>query len=113
MEKGMKRGFCIIVFWAVLFLINTGHAELFNRGSDSLGNQLIYDDDLNITWYDYSNSPDTWYNQMDWAAALTVNFNSTVYDNWRLPSSVYAPWPEQAGYNITSSEMGHLFYNRT
>lgn len=30
------------------------HAALYNRGTDSLGNQLIYDSDLNITWYDYT-----------------------------------------------------------
>ena len=87
-----------------------------NRGTDSLGNRLIYDSDLDITWYDYTNDYDTWQNQMDWAGALYVDFGGTHYTDWRLPTTVdgYQVYGYDGttteGYNITSSEMGHLFY---
>jgi len=86
-------------------------AELFNRGTDTLGNRLIYDSDLNITWYDYTNDLgldlNIWQNQTNWASALTVNFSGTIFDDWRLPSVLDG---QGFGYNRTSSEMGHLFY---
>lgn len=90
-----------------MFLASSAHAELFNRGTDSLGNQLIYDSDLNITWYDFTRSYDTWQNQMDWADALSVTYGSNTYTDWRLPITFnQSCW----GYNCTNSEMGHLYY---
>ena len=99
------------------------HAELFNRGTDINGNRLIYDSDLNITWYDYTNSAGgsaSWPYYNSWASALTVNFGGTIIDDWRLPTITImesSPPPAYSydgstthGYNITSSEMGHLFY---
>lgn len=106
----------VICLLAVLFLASSTHAELFNRGTDSLGNQLIYDSDLDITWYDYTTSSNTWQNQMNWAATLTVDFGGTIFDDWRLPTTVDGPpvWgydgTTTTGYNITNSEMGYLFY---
>jgi len=100
----------------VIGLSAQAHAALWERGTDSLGNRLIYDDDLNITWYDYTNASDNWQNQVDWASNLSVDFNGLIYDDWRLPSTVddrYSPGHSgstTAGSNITSSEMGHLFY---
>ena len=91
-------------------------AALQNLGTDSAGNQLIYDTDFDITWYDYTNSYDTWQNQVSWADALSVTFGSTTYTDWRLPTTVDGPYvwgydgTTTAGYNITSSELGHLFY---
>ena len=113
MKKRMSLVVCLL---AVLFLVSSTHAELFNRGEDSLGNRLIYDNDFNITWYDYTNSLTTWQNQMNWASDLTVTFAGTIYDDWRLPSTVDIPYSwgydgtTTAGYNVLSSEMGHLFY---
>ena len=92
------------------------HATLTNLGTDNLGNRLIYDTDLNITWYDYTRTYDNWQNQMNWASGLTVNFGGNNLTGWRLPSTVDGPlvWgydgTTTAGYNITSSEMGHLYY---
>jgi len=104
----MKR--TIIVFLApamVLCFCGSTDANLFDRGVDSLGNKLIYDSDLNITWYDFMKSPDNWQNQVNWAAGLAVNFGVNTYDDWRLPVTF-----DQAcsGYNCTNSEMGHLYY---
>ncbi len=113
----MKRIISVVIcLLAVLFFVNTANAELLLRGTDSLGYQLIYDTDLNITWYDYTNSAYYWYDQMDWASGLTVNFGGTTFDDWRLPTTVYGycVWgydgTTTCGYNITSSEMGHLYY---
>ena len=81
--------------------------------------QLIYDSDLNITWLDHTmdyGDWDDWNGQMTWAANLVVTVNGVSYDNWRLPSTVDGPsevgtnGTTTAGYNITTSEMGHLFY---
>jgi len=115
MKKG-KRISIVVCFLGVLFLVHTAHAELFLRGTDNLGNRLIYDSDLNITWYDYTTYTNTWYGQVNWASALTVNFGGTIFDDWRLPTTVGEPYSwgytgaTTAGYNITSSEMGHLFH---
>jgi len=97
-----------------VFIISTlsANASLYNRGTDVNGNRLIYDSDLNITWYDYTKSLDNWWNQMSWASALTVNFGGIIFNDWRLPSTVDGPWISGLtfGYNITTSEMGHLSY---
>lgn len=113
----MKRIFTLLIAIAMVVGFSAqAYATLILRGTDTLGNRLIYDDDLNITWYDYTTSLDTWQNQVNWASALTVIFGGTIYDDWRLPSTVDGPWvwgydgTTTGGYNITSNEMGHLFY---
>lgn len=108
--------FSLLAILVVFVLITPAHAFLINRGTDTLGNRLIYDDDLDITWYDYSNAVDSWDNQVAWAGALSVDFGGDTYDDWRLPTTVDGldqfgyDGTTTAGYNITSSEMGHLFY---
>ncbi|RJQ55296.1 MAG: DUF1566 domain-containing protein [Nitrospiraceae bacterium] len=106
----------LFVLAAVSGFSTQSYAGLELRGTDSLGVRLIYDSDLDVTWYDHTNSYNTWQNQMDWVSALTVDFGGTIYDDWRLPSTVDGIFSlgydgtTTAGYNITSSEMGHLFY---
>jgi hypothetical protein len=117
----MKRFTFLFTLTMVLWFSTQAHAALFNRGTDSLGNRLIYDSGLNITWYDYTYSTtnsDTWGTYLNWAAALTVNFGGTNYDDWRLPTITVMENPPlysydgstTHGYSITNSEMGHLFY---
>mgnify|MGYP001561573545 CR=1 FL=1 len=113
----MKRIFILAVIMAmVLGFSMQAHAGLTNLGTDSLGNRLIYDSNLNITWYDYTKSYDTWQNQVNWASGLSVTFGINTYTDWRLPTTVDGPYvwgydgTTTGGYNITSSEMGHLFY---
>jgi hypothetical protein len=91
--------------------------------------KLIYEADSPfgpITWLDYTNEPNTWQNQVNWAsglgASLTVNLDPLYLTSvdwstgWRLPNTVdgeYVPGYDgttTGGYNITTSEMGHLFY---
>jgi len=81
----MKTRLSIIVAVVVVGLPATAGAALITRGIDSSGNRLIYDDDLDITWYDSSAAANTWAGQMDWASALSVDFNGIIYDDWRLP----------------------------
>ena len=92
--------------------------------SDSNGTyevyKLIYEEDSPfgaITWFDYSNSTDNWANQVAWAsglgADLTVTLDGYTTSNdwstgWRLPQTVDVP--ESFGYDITTSELGYLFY---
>ena len=108
--------YLILLLIIILSFSVSANAELYNRGTDILGNRLIYDSDLDVTWYDYMNSYSNWYTQMDWASALTVNFRGTIYDDWRLPATVDGSTgyrydgTSSHGYNNTSSEMGHLFY---
>lgn len=94
---------------ALLGGAGAAQAVLIDRGADNLGNKLIYDDDLNITWYDYTNPATYWATQMNWAANLSVTFGSQTFDDWRLPNTVDGGWSTVGG-NITSSELGHLYY---
>ncbi len=104
----MKRIFILLIALVIVCGLSvSANATLWNRGTDTLGNRLIYDDDLNITWYDYTNSYNTWQNQVNWADALSVNFSGTPYNDWRLPITFdQSCW----GYNCINSEMGHLYY---
>jgi hypothetical protein len=118
----MKRTFALIFATVmILGLSVSAEATLFVRGTDSLGNQLIYDSDLNITWYDYSHvGPASWEDQVNWANNLTVVLNGNNVTGWRLPSTVDAPqsgvnWYDGTGtygYNITrpDDEMSYLYY---
>ncbi len=53
----MKKSIAILYVLAVVLLFSVqANAALQNLGEDSQGNRLIYDTDLDITWYDYSKS---------------------------------------------------------
>ena len=111
-----------IIFAVSMVLIFgiTGLAEatLFDRGGG-----LIYCDTLDITWLQdaeyaktsgYSTSGHLyWDDAIVWADSLEYfdSVRGVTYDDWRLPSALNADGsgPDE-GYNITSSEMGHLFY---
>lgn len=114
MKKEIRTGVIVVLFALFTFSSFSAQAELYNRGTDSLGNRLIYDNDLDITWYDYTKTLDTWQNQVNWASSLTVDFDGTILDDWRLPTTVDGPsilgYQDITAYNITSSDMGHLFY---
>ncbi len=118
-----------VLFAIVLVFSFQAHAALQNLGVDSAGNRLIYDTDLDITWYDYTYMGPagfgaTWQNQVNWASNLSVDFGGNIYDDWRMPTttqpdpdctSQYDPPigrlpPQSSGYNCTGSEMGHLYY---
>ena len=86
------------------------------------GNGLIYDPDLDITYYDFSFGPTSWSAASDWANNLVFG----GFDDWRLPkmrdaspnfdqncsfnSFFDASGSADRGWNKASSELGHLFY---
>jgi hypothetical protein len=101
-----KKIFFLVVLGMFLALTVTANAALILRGTDSSGYQLIYDTDLDITWYDFTNTSEKWQGQVDWAAALTVDFGVNTYGDWRLP---LAPGCEYEYPCPTDSEFKHLY----
>ena len=119
---------------AVLDFSGVAIAALSTIGTASYGGSnynLIYEDDQGLVWLDHTNGPiysggNSWPTQVNWASGLnnsgvlTYNINLGISVNWsgdwRLPETVDGPWvygndgTTTAGYNITSSEMGHLYY---
>lgn len=102
------------ILWAASLLGLSAQAQatliLNGQGTSAYGTyNLIYDTDLNITWYDYTTTgiDRRWVYQNDWANNLTVDASGTAYSGWRLPivSGCYY-------YNCknTSGEMAHLYY---
>lgn len=96
-----------MLIWIVI--AGVANAALLDRG-----NGLIYDNDLDITWLQDTNYAMTsgydldgmmiWDEAMAWADQLEYG----GFTEWRLPSTS-TPVSIQ-GCNITSSEMGHLYY---
>jgi len=102
----------VLAITTVLVFSVSGHADLYNRGTDSLGNQLIYDSDLNITWYDYTREPDYQDYHMGWAFALDIDFGGTHYTDWRLPACLSEDGSRlSTSSTCTNSEMSHLYYS--
>ena len=126
----MKRThILLVVLIAVVLFSGTAQASLSTIGTATYNGQdysLIYASDQHLVWLDYTRVVDTWSNQVSWAAGLntaevlTYNLNPgisvTWSGAWRLPATVDGPWvwgydgTTTAGYNIRTSEMGHLFY---
>ena len=90
-------------------LVNVANAALIDRG-----NGMIYDSTQDITWlqdanYAFTSGYDT-DGRMTWDASVAwaENLNFGDFTDWRLfnadPSCGF-------GYNCTSNELGHLFYN--
>jgi len=104
----MKKLFVVTLFALALGFATVADALLIDNGQG-----LIYDQDLNITWYDYSymgiqypvGMGATWQMAMNWATNLAVNVGGTPVTGWTLPTS-----DQYSGYNDTVSELGHLYY---
>ena len=88
---------------------------------------LIFEGDIGgtgLVWLDYTNSSTNWFNQVAWAAglgdgltvAIDPDYTVSWSDDWRLPTTVEGTYEwghdgtTTAGYNITTSELGHLYY---
>jgi len=118
----------ILLFFYGLFvfllLFSSGaNASLIAIGTATYGGSdynLIWDDDNNgnsLVWLDYSHTDAKWSDQLNWAAGLDQHLTINIYNNfhviwddteWRLPSGGPSLSP---GYNVGTSEMGHLFYS--
>lgn len=116
----------------VVAVAGTAQATLTTIGTATYNNSdynLIWDDDNNghgLVWLDYTSTYKTWSNQVSWANSLNNSLTYNLYagysvnwdaaSGWRLPSTVDGPYAwgydgtTTAGYNITSSEFGHLYY---
>lgn len=114
----MRTKILILAFGVfILSAVSVAQASLIDQGGG-----MIYDTDLNITWLQDANYAKTsGYDtdgQMTWSAANTWA-TTLVYasvSDWRLPTTVDGPLVFEydgtttAGYSITTSELGHLFY---
>ncbi|MCP4989086.1 MAG: hypothetical protein GY928_24415, partial [Colwellia sp.] len=102
----------LILIVALLLFTSTAHTsqlELRGQGSSAYGtHNLIYDKDLDITWYDFTNARKNWYDQRTWADQLVVNFGGATFGNWRLPTTVDGVYEygydgtTTGGYNVTN-----------
>ena len=114
----MKKTITVLFVFAVVMGFSVqGHADLdlLGQGTSVHGTyNLIYDTDLNITWYDFKLSHVMLNDAYYWADALTVNAGGNVYDDWRLPITydTSCGFDIRSGgeFNCTNSEMGHLYY---
>lgn len=130
--KKRKRISLIVLITVFIISPLSAQADLTTIGQaqyDGQNYSLVWDNDSpfgSIVWLDYTNSATTWQNQMNWASGLNdvgvLTYNiDPMYSiewsgNWRLPGTVdslavygYDGTTTQ-GYNITNSELGHLFY---
>ena len=130
--REMKFVVSLVLATAMILTLSTGAwATLIDRGGG-----LIYDDVLNITWLQNANLAATntfgvsginadgtmrWNTAQAWIAAM----NAAAYlgfSDWRLPTTPDAgdpfafgwdgvqPYSYNYGYNMTTSEMGYMFY---
>jgi len=101
-----------LVLICVFAVATSARAELYVRGTDDSGGQLIYDDQQDITWYDFYPGSMTFPDSQIWVDELSVTFNNHVFSDWRLPHLFYGTTPLWNYYNKDplQAEMGHLFY---
>jgi hypothetical protein len=127
MKKVWMTGFLV---WMAVAVAGTSWAELSVIGTAEYENgeyNLIYDSEQQLVWLDYSHPGSPWPHQKAWAEGLNETGRMACrlkegirisWDgSWRLPVSADGPryygydGTTTAGFNITSCEMGHLFYN--
>jgi hypothetical protein len=119
-----KAKIIMIVFISFFLFTSGSHADLIAIGTAQIGGtgssySLIWDEDNNgnsLVWLDYTHEQNNWHDQLNWAAGLDQHLTIDLYDNyrvtwgdtgWRLPTGGSSLSP---GYNVATSEMGHLFY---
>ena len=113
----MKKSLLIIIGVVFLLgLVGTANATLYDRGGG-----LIYDSDQDITWLQNANYAGiimNWANAVAWADTLSYydSVRGVTWDDWRLPTTMDGPYvygydgTTTAGHNITTSEMGYMYY---
>lgn len=126
----MKRSWIIlIILFAMSFSViaNAGLTMIGTATYNSNKYNLIYENDSGLIWLDYSNrAGGGWEDYIKWVSGLnasgvlTYNFNPGVSvsweGDWRLPKAVDGArhygydGSTTAGFNITNSELGHLYY---
>lgn len=79
---------------------------------------FIHDTDLNLYWTKDGNlygEKMTWQGANEWINTLN-NYKYGGFSNWRLPNTPDGTWGYNPNtistrYNVTTSELGHLFYS--
>lgn len=100
-------GFCLLSCWS-------RHQPMV--GPCMTQGNFIYDDTLKIYWTKNANMNGlmSWSKVNDWISDLNLS-HFGGFDDWRLPSTPDGTWGYNGGnagkYNVTSSELGHLYYN--
>ena len=100
------------IMMAILVLLATtgsAHADLIVRGTDSLGNQLIYDTVQNITWYDHTFKGVDFHS---FPATFASQFGDTTLTGWRLPKHLGTPvtfWDDPGPETPMTDELGVLW----
>ncbi len=90
--------------WCTLLV--TGQVEVNGRNA-----QLIYDSNRNLTWLDYTYQASYWESANTWADNLSFTLDGTIFNDWKLPQTVRESNAFTGGYDIVSSDMGHLYYD--
>lgn len=97
----------LICMTFVIGLGTSAKADLELRGEDNLGHNLVYDIDLDITWYDFSHYAPDYQDAVTWADQLHVRVGIIEFTDWRLPSSLEG---KDANSGPSShSEIEHLY----
>lgn len=127
----IKKTIFAATLGTALFTASSAYAALELR----LDGQAVYDTDLNITWLQNprfaaletfgvsgidSYGRMSWDTSQNWIAAMNAA-KYLGFSDWRLPTVVDVGTPGlsgsfydgtgDVGYNVTSSEMGHLYYS--
>jgi hypothetical protein len=129
----MQRRLVLLLVIAAISFSGVANASLTTIGTATYGGtnyNLIFEGTLGsqgLVWLDYPKIYDTWQNQVNWAAGLSFaptqvtlapGYTTTINwsTGWRLPATVDGSYvwgsdgTTTAGFNITTSEMGHLYY---
>jgi hypothetical protein len=124
-----KIGILFLILLMVAGFSGIAEAQLTIIGTATYeGNDynLIYEEAQELIWLDYSSRGNRWGTQVQWAeglnkpGVLSLNLKPGVSisweGEWRLPATKDGARTHgydgstTAGFNITTSEMGHLYY---
>lgn len=86
---------------------STAEADLILRGEDNSGYNLVYDTDLDITWYDFSHFAPAYQDAVVWADQLSVRVGTAEFTDWRLPSILKGNKSNSG--SLKYSEVEHLY----
>jgi hypothetical protein len=95
-----------LLFALTLVFANLGPA---NATLYDMGDGTVYDTDTQLTWLKDASigGLKNWLDAQTWAGDLVF----AGFDNWRIPLAVPNPeGPYITTYNMTDSELGHLYY---
>jgi hypothetical protein len=103
-----KKILLFLVGVIIVFGLGTSiKADLILRGEDNLGHNLVYDTDLDITWYDFSHFSPEYNDAVIWVDQLSVRVSTIEFTDWRLPSILEGKGSNSGSPHYT--EVEHLY----